>query len=60
MPGIEVRMPDIRITEQSVKSRLLLRLPSLLLGTALYLAATLPDVPAPAPAQIIRQPAYQR
>ncbi len=51
MPGIEVRMPDIRITSRAIKSRLLSGLIVLLLGTALYLAATLPEFHA-APAQV--------
>lgn len=51
MPGIEVRMPDVRITSRAVKSRLLSGFLVLLLGTALYLAATLPMFRA-APAQV--------
>ncbi len=49
MPGIEVRMPDVRITSVAIKSRLLSGFLSLLLGIALYLAATLPEFHAAAP-----------
>ncbi|MGZ6317613.1 MAG: hypothetical protein ACXWNQ_10165, partial [Anaerolineales bacterium] len=51
MPGIEVRMPDVRITSRAIKSRLLSGFLVLLLGTALYLAGTLPMFQA-APAQV--------
>jgi POTRA domain, FtsQ-type/Cell division protein FtsQ len=43
MPGIEVRMPDVRFTSAAVKSRLVSGLLTLLLGAALYLVATLPE-----------------
>jgi cell division septal protein FtsQ len=48
MPGIEVRLPDIRITSAGMRSRVLSGFLSLLLGTALYLAATLPEFHAAA------------
>jgi hypothetical protein len=48
MPGIEVRMPDVRITSAAIKSRLLSGFLALLLGSALYLAATLPEFHAAA------------
>jgi hypothetical protein len=51
MPGIEVRLPVIQITSAGMRSRLLSILLSLLLGTSLYLAATLPEFHA-APAQV--------
>jgi len=51
MPGIEVRMPAIQITSTGVRSRLFSFFLSLLLGTALYLAVTLPEFQA-APAQV--------
>ncbi len=43
MPGIEIRMPAIQITSEGIRSRMLGILLSLLLGAALYLAATLPE-----------------
>ncbi len=43
MPGIEVRMPAIHITSAGIRSRLLSAFLSLLLGSALYLAWTLPE-----------------
>jgi cell division protein FtsQ len=52
MPGIEVRMPAIQITGEGVRSRLFALFLSLLLGTALYMAATRPEFHA-APAQVI-------
>jgi hypothetical protein len=51
MPGIEVRMPAIQITSAGIRSRLLSLLLSLLLGTALYLALTLPEFQA-SPARV--------
>ncbi len=51
MPGIEVRMPAIQISSAGLRSRLFSILLSLLLGAALYLAATLPEFRA-APAQV--------
>ncbi len=49
MPGIEIRMPGIQITSDSIRSRLPGILLTLLLGVALYLAATLPIFHAAAP-----------
>ncbi len=51
MPGIEVRMPAIQITSAGIRARLVSLFLSILLGTCLYLAATLPEFRA-APAQI--------
>ncbi len=51
MPGIEIRMPGIQITSDSIRSRLPGILLVILLGAALYLAATLPVFHA-APAQV--------
>jgi hypothetical protein len=51
LPGIEVRMPGIQITGAGIRTRLFSLVLSLLLGTGLYLAATLPEFHA-APAQI--------
>lgn len=51
MPGIEVRMPAIQITSAGIRSRLISLLLSILLGTCLYLAATMPELRA-APAQV--------
>lgn len=51
LPGIEVRMPGVQVTSAGVRSRLLSLLLTLLLGTCLYLAATLPEFHA-APAQV--------
>ena len=51
MPGIEVRMPGIQITSAGIRSRVLSIMLSLLLGTCLYLAVTLPEFHA-APAQV--------
>lgn len=51
MPGIEVSMPSIQITSAGIRSRLFSLFLSLLLGTALYMAVTLPDFQA-APAQV--------
>src|SRR5512140_1344502 len=49
VPGVEIRMPGILITSDSIRSRLPGILVSLLLGIALYLAATLPIFHAAAP-----------
>ncbi len=51
MPGIEVRMPAIQITSEGIRSRLLAVFLCLLLGAALYLAASRPEFHA-APAQV--------
>lgn len=51
MPGIEVSMPAIHVTSTGIRSRLLSVFLSLLLGTGLYLAVTLPEFQA-APAQV--------
>ncbi len=52
MPGIEVRMPAVQITSAGARSRLVSLLLCLLLGTALYLAATLPEFRA-APVRVV-------
>jgi hypothetical protein len=51
VPGIEIRLPAIQITSEGVRSRLPGILLTILLGVALYLAATLPEFHA-APAQV--------
>ena len=51
MPGIEIRMPAIHLTTAGARARLLSLFLSLLLGAALYLAATLPEFHA-APASV--------
>ncbi len=43
VPGMEVQLPAIRITGAGIKARLLSVFLSLLLGTGLYLAMTLPE-----------------
>ncbi|MGE5072215.1 MAG: cell division protein FtsQ/DivIB, partial [Anaerolineae bacterium] len=43
MPGIEVRMPAIQITSAGIRRRLFSVFLCLLLGTALYMALTLPE-----------------
>jgi hypothetical protein len=48
MPGFEIRLPTIRVTSVGIKSRLLSGFLSLLLGSALYLAWTLPEFHAAA------------
>ena len=51
MPGIEVRMPAVQITSAGIRSRLFSGFLSVVLGTAMYLAATRPEFRA-APAQV--------
>lgn len=51
MPGIEISLPAIQITGEGIRSRLFALFICLLLGTALYMGATLPAFRA-APAQV--------
>ncbi|HTP03290.1 MAG TPA: FtsQ-type POTRA domain-containing protein, partial [Anaerolineales bacterium] len=51
MPGIEVRLPAVQITGEGIRARVLPLLMCLLLGTALYMMANLPEFRA-APAQV--------